>query len=254
MRGPGADAKWSVRGGCCRTVTTCAARSASSTSSPHPVTTTSCMLNTARTLSAAPSAYRNCAHGSTYVRFGSTTRKPYGRRSRSTVQPFSLPTDSETMSSLQLLCRLVALVAGRVRDGLMLNRLGHGMSGGFPLDSQRLAHLHHHRPHAPFDASRRVRRQALRTPGVHRPHQLGGRQACARPPHGLLEPRLVARDHHHVLAAPRRRHIEQLPVHCVPRNQHAIHGLPLAPVGGHRIAVVEVPICRRDHPTILEVH
>jgi hypothetical protein len=28
------------------------------------------MLNTARTVSGAPSAYRNCAHGNTYVRFG----------------------------------------------------------------------------------------------------------------------------------------------------------------------------------------
>jgi hypothetical protein len=28
-----------------------------------------------------PSAYRNCAHASTYVRFGNTTRKPDGRRS-----------------------------------------------------------------------------------------------------------------------------------------------------------------------------
>src|SRR5580700_2751425 len=81
----------------------------------------SCMLNTARTESDAPSAYRNCAHGSTYVRFGSTTRKPYGRRCRSTTHGFSLPTDSMTVSSFDLMCRFPSLVASRVPESLLLD-------------------------------------------------------------------------------------------------------------------------------------
>src|SRR5580700_592415 len=112
----------------------------------------SCMLNTACTVSGAPSAYKNCAHGSTYVRFGSTTRKPYDRRSRSTVHGFScsLPTDSIPKSSLKLLRGLRALVARRVRDGLMLDGRRDGTSGGVLLKSDRLASRLHDDPDAPL--------------------------------------------------------------------------------------------------------
>src|ERR1700680_4352448 len=87
----------------------------------HQVTTTSCMLNTARTVSGAASAYRNCAHGSPYVRFGSTMHKPYGRRSRSIVHGLSSPTDSITSSSFELMYRSPSVVANCVPDDLLLN-------------------------------------------------------------------------------------------------------------------------------------
>jgi hypothetical protein len=67
-RGLGAGAKWSARGSCFKTVTACAARSVSSASSPQPVTTTSCMLNTPhgvrcpiRVQGLRPRQHRRCA-------------------------------------------------------------------------------------------------------------------------------------------------------------------------------------------------
>src|SRR5712692_7193449 len=150
--GPDAGRKLSARGGCWMTVTTCAARSVSNASSPHPVTTTSCMLNTARTVSGAPSAYRNCAHGSTYVRFSSTTRKPYVRRSRSTAHGFSLSPDAKTVSLCEALRRCLALMPRCVRDGLLLDGRSR-MPMAFLLESHRLARRLQHRPDPPFEPS-----------------------------------------------------------------------------------------------------
>src|SRR5579872_2598049 len=138
-RGPDVGERASARAGCRITVTVWAARSPMSASSPQPVTTTSCMLKTALTASGAPSAYRNWAQGSTYVRFGSTTRTPYGRRSRSTPQGVSLEADAKADSSLEL---LPALLADRSlhRWLPLLGGRRHGMPRRLSFDSHRFDH------------------------------------------------------------------------------------------------------------------
>ena len=56
-----------------------------------------------------------------------------------------------------------------------------------------------------------------------------------------------------MFAAACRRYIKQFFAHAVRRHDHGIHGLAVTAMRSHRIAMVELPVIRRENAAVLEV-
>ena len=181
-----------------------------------------------RTSSWSPSAYRNCDHGNTYVRFNKTISRIEGRSCR-VSHFFGLSANTLFMCSFHL--TVVPKILSSVENPLLLR----GDCCEFP--GQRQASTH-----------------ALVQPVAGFSNQFRRGQPRGRGRDGFAKPVLMAGNDQHALFPTRRCDVKQLFPHTVAGNNDAIDGFALAAMCCHGVPVSKVFECPRYHTSILEVN